>query len=630
MFRNNRKTIGVFINRAELEYQHNLCSFLIRNAEELGYNLAIMCSYEIRQSGDAYDIYGNLLVDFAPIEEFAACIVTLDCYDEPAVRERLIRNLVQRSKGPVISFREKSDVFYNVLSNANESTYHLVRYLHEDKGLDRIFFLGGYEGHIDATARLEYYYQAMKELCLPIYVNSVYYGDMWRNRGDEAFQYFFSDPEHLPQAVVCANDYMAIAFCQTCSRKGIRIPEDIMVTGVDDISESSLSEPSLTTVAPDFEKMAKETMHLIDDLLHGVDREKTVVVSVQTRYRTSTADLTHVNRTEAYLDYYSRLRLLIEENTLQNYYRIDLNGCMDIRKIRNIVYKNLKLTGNYKDFCLCMMAKRDEDNIPIFGHELLDTSEILLLVKDRKQIQDPGSIPTKELLPEALIEDRPLFYYFMLLHDRENTYGYTAISFKKPEDGMDIFYHEWSLTIGLTLREYSNHYLLHNLAIARERASKTDFLTGLNNRRALEEYVASHWPEWLQRGREVVIFSVDLDRLKYINDTYGHREGDYAIQTVADALSTVAPPYAVVARTGGDEFMIVMEQRETKAPSVINHLRQELLKREKQTPKPYRITVSVGYYDHDVRNSITYDTFVTQSDAALYIDKNRRKENGYV
>ena len=68
MFHNGKKTIGVFLNRAEFDFQRNLCRALIESAERYDYNIAFMTSYEIRESENTYDVYGDIIVDFAPIE----------------------------------------------------------------------------------------------------------------------------------------------------------------------------------------------------------------------------------------------------------------------------------------------------------------------------------------------------------------------------------------------------------------------------------------------------------------------------------------------------------------------------------------------------------------------------------
>lgn len=78
MFYNKRKTIGVFLNRAELEFQQVLSRSLTETAKQCDYNIVFLTSFGIRETETMYDLYEKNVVDFAPIEEFDAIIVALD------------------------------------------------------------------------------------------------------------------------------------------------------------------------------------------------------------------------------------------------------------------------------------------------------------------------------------------------------------------------------------------------------------------------------------------------------------------------------------------------------------------------------------------------------------------------
>ena len=94
-----------------------------------------------------------------------------------------------------------------------------------------------------------------------------------------------------------------------------------------------------------------------------------------------------------------------------------------------------------------------------------------------------------------------------------------------------------------------------------------DVLTGLNNRRGMEETVHPMWDQLCRRRANVALISFDLDYLKTINDTFGHQAGDFAIRLVASAIRESMPEKAVTARMGGDEFLAFVpdiSEREAK------------------------------------------------------------------
>ena len=260
MFYNKRKTIGVFLNRAELEFQQVLSRSLTETAKQCDYNIVFLTSFGIRETETMYDLYEKNVVDFAPIEEFDAIIVALDTYDTPSFRMKLIEGLKNRAHGPVISFREESEGFYGILSDANSMVEELVKHIANTHSVRNICFMAGYKGHYDSQIREQHYRLAMEELGLPVYENSIFYGDMWKGKGEQAYEFFFSDETHRPEAIVCANDFMARALTIALEKHGILVPQDVMVSGVDNSPESRDVLPQLTSISVDYEAMEKEAV----------------------------------------------------------------------------------------------------------------------------------------------------------------------------------------------------------------------------------------------------------------------------------------------------------------------------------------------------------------------------------
>jgi diguanylate cyclase (GGDEF)-like protein len=150
-----------------------------------------------------------------------------------------------------------------------------------------------------------------------------------------------------------------------------------------------------------------------------------------------------------------------------------------------------------------------------------------------------------------------------------------------------------------------------------------DALTDLNNRRRLnqflEERLKSASPE-----RPVGLFMMDINRFKYINDTFGHLEGDTALKTFAKTLQTIAGRYgAFIARYGGDEFCLVIDMSEYSAREIEEYITEILRKDQEKIYEKnhkYVITVSVGSV---ICYKPEYDaeSFVARADEALYRNK---------
>ncbi len=90
-----------------------------------------------------------------------------------------------------------------------------------------------------------------------------------------------------------------------------------------------------------------------------------------------------------------------------------------------------------------------------------------------------------------------------------------------------------------------------------ELAAHTDPLTGLYNRRYLEDALREYWAEFRGSSAALAFLTLDIDHFKLINDTHGHDAGDQVLKQFADKLRDLTRDYDVVARTGGEEFSII-------------------------------------------------------------------------
>jgi diguanylate cyclase (GGDEF)-like protein len=181
-------------------------------------------------------------------------------------------------------------------------------------------------------------------------------------------------------------------------------------------------------------------------------------------------------------------------------------------------------------------------------------------------------------------------------------------------------------------------YLVEANAAAMEEASNTgrrlvgakdaaqaealqDALTGLDNRRALDQALA----RLVERGTAFTLMHVDLDFFKAVNDTLGHAAGDLVLQEVARILHDVTRKDDVVARVGGDEFVIVFN-KVTDAER-LGTLATRLIARLEE-PVPYgdqeaRISASIGIAPSDLYDRPDPERMQRDADAALYASKRR-------
>lgn len=161
---------------------------------------------------------------------------------------------------------------------------------------------------------------------------------------------------------------------------------------------------------------------------------------------------------------------------------------------------------------------------------------------------------------------------------------------------------------------------------ALEEMTRTDALTGLLNRRGFEESMAALLGTAQRYNEEGVICFIDLDRFKEVNDTHGHHVGDLVLQEVARVLSDNVRANDLVARVGGDEFVVVLS-RTTLSNGLKNARRLQRLLDDLCTRtelgQQIRTTASIGIHCYGPDTEL--GRVMQEADTAMYAEKARRK-----
>ena len=154
--------------------------------------------------------------------------------------------------------------------------------------------------------------------------------------------------------------------------------------------------------------------------------------------------------------------------------------------------------------------------------------------------------------------------------------------------------------------------------------SNTDALTGLKNRRAIDEKLKAYWAEWQAEERSFTALLIDIDFFKNFNDHYGHQEGDRCLILVAKALSDLVERHGgSVGRFGGEEFIVLarLPDSEAVAPLAesIRRAVEDLHLEHEQRPDGERIvTVSIGAAVSGRQQDGKLERLITEADRALY------------
>lgn len=516
----------------------------------------------------------------------------------------------------------------------------MVRHIVEDHGFRRVNMLAGFKGNNISEERVAIYKKVLEENGIPFEEERLAYGDFWDRPARIAVQGFLDSDIPLPEAIVCANDSMAIVACAEANARGYQIPEDIVITGFDGISLGKYYHPRLSTCSPDFVEMAD---FIIEETEHFVETGEFIPKEFSIKFRLEQSQSCGCRPKNTYGHNHVMTKLNVDlgdcgwhaiaMNTI-------LNNSIQERDIRALFKKLPETEIMWSDHFrfACIKSEIIKENYPYLGYHEME----IILRGNHEVFDEPGEIfDIGQFIPnfdQILCDEEIEILVVGILHVGKAVFGYTAEAFKELDQRSVQRGIEFSMFLSNAI-----NYVLHNreLSELNQNLSKAyediavlsnqDALTGLCNRRGF-------YQEYKQLCLEtdapyLVVLSVDMNRLKYINDNYGHIEGDFAIVTLAHAIQKTCLEFtaqSVCARFGGDEFSCVLfvdEPDSVKEQEFRGLIDRYIAETPHVKEKDYPITASLGLKAQKITDADNIEDVIREADQLMYKDKGeaRRK-----
>ncbi|MBR5897443.1 MAG: GGDEF domain-containing protein, partial [Lachnospiraceae bacterium] len=486
----------------------------------------------------------------------------------------------------------------------------------EKHGLKKIFYMSGIKGMKDAKIRLDAYKSVMKRHNLPVRKHMIYHGNYWYTRAKECLAWFAEDKDE-PEAIVCANDYMALSLFRELTERGKTIPGDIRLSGYDNTMEGQLLRQRLASAEVPAEELGRKAIGMMLDLLAKKPVPKNVYVSAtpimegtcgcQSDYNQKLNERAYTNLSYLRDSVSSQLSLSSEyENseTLDDVLKSALHYAKDF---------------GHKEMYVCLCDDKDEDDAASQGNYTDKMRLVAVLSKEKGYIRCEECFDREEILPGRYKNETDILTVFPL-HFRGHCMGYLAIvidDLDKMQEGFVL----WSNSLSNYLDKIKMHEKNKELLKYREESNR-DSLTGLMNRRGLDLYLQKALDKIDEFG--LFVISVDMDGLKAINDNFGHAEGDAAIRELSLYLRGAQNDRVGCARIGGDEFLVIVLGNESDTRKICEYIRRRINKYNNTKNKEYILSASMGYAQFNPEDGIL--ACINKADEKMYEEKNNKKK----
>lgn len=500
------------------------------------------------------------------------------------------------------------------------AVYEITSHLIEQHGCNTFNFVGGPEKNEESQKRFAGFRDALRDHDIPLEPERVRFYHFLHRDGRKAYKDFKELGLHLPDAVVCGNDHMALGYCNAAGEDNYHAPEDFKITGFDNIYDARFFYPSITTVDRDWRRQGYDSADILLSMIYGgYDDHKEYVSGTIVKFNESCGccprrdyrqDFTNVFiqrvADENVRDIQRRIRRLLTAYSTEDQLPIVLDMCRNHMKL--------------DDICLCLNKSFQGTYGPEGCVGYTDVMDAYTCT-GKTEIRLADSL----LPPSWKTDEGNGIYMFSPIHFGNRTYGYCVIPYS--EGGWRLLdFRTYTESISTAMDSLHQKFELDAAHQRLREVYMKDGMTGLYNRSGYMRVAQEFYRK--RKGRIFFVY-FDMDNLKEMNDNYGHGTGDLAIKGIAEAITGVFPEGTINVRMGGDEFLVIGEYTSERDLTDSEHRIEDYLRdyasREGMALVP---SVSMGHVVSDDEEDQTLEMMVNKADDHMYrIKCERKKQN---
>lgn len=634
-----RKRIGVFMAQPESFYQRQLMEGITSEAFSFNMDVLVFASFLKKGGLDVFQVGEKNIFTLPNMDLLDAVIVVPDVIQLEGSFEYIEENLLANFNKPVVYIDSKSDKYFNICCDEDRDIDLLITHLVKVHNCKRIAFMTGYEYHPHAINRLNSFKKSMAGLKLEVDDSLIFYGDFWYGKGEEVAEKLVA-LDKLPDAIACGSDTMALSVLRALEARGVKVPEDIIVTGYDADGDGIDQRHFVTSVPKSNKATAVNAVRYIYNKLCGINIEFEPVKHsklITTHSCGCSKSKESIKNQGMFIcgcaydnndGFYSGYNFMLE-NTIG---AVDLTDCL-----WKIDWYTLYL-DNFDDFYICLCDGWNNPHTAYNGYLKTGYTDKMYLVYDHSKPHEEAvdldrTFPVSEMLPDIDKErDHPSVFYFLPMHFNNRCFGYSVLLLGNKEQELCQTLSQWMRNINTSLESLRRQTNLIYMYQKMEDSAVMDLPTGLFNRNGFNIYSQQMLEKAISEDNEFLLVIGDLNCLKYINDAYGHTAGDSAIVKVAQAFLETANGNTESRRCfriGGDEFVKILVGQYGNEQDIeyeMQCIRDYLDEYNKNSNLDYPVQVSLGVFSRKLTEKDTIDSILTEADKKMFADKQRIKQ----
>lgn len=512
-----------------------------------------------REKGDS-NIFNLIQFDL-----FDGIVIMLDTILTKGLAEPLQRRIKKNFAGPVLVVDQKSPYFESIMIDHYTPVRKIIDHLIEVHGYKDIAFLGGKKEHPHSVQRMNAFLDSMKAHGLTVRDEWVFHGNYWYDSAEEFATKLLQDREHMPRALACANDHMAIGAAVIFSEHGLKVPEDIAIVGYDSIEDGRHSPVPLTSANIPAGECGAYCFDWIYASIHGFEKPtfhpnapiyvggscgcdfeiEMVPSKLRSEWRT-----VQTSRS-IFSDFNHAIEDLLSQTDFYDFLVQVQDYTYQIKSF-DTFYLCLNDTFLQPEKNLGEQARRDGYSDTMY--------QVLCCHSNQKSLEGISfekSFDVKQLLPDMYEErDYPTTYIFNPVYFDDRCFGYTAINYGREVYIYDETFRVWMRNVMQGMEAFYRQKFMLMLVEQIQADQVRDSLTGLYNYQGFLNLTSELLDKEKTCNKKLYVTAIDVKGIKRINEIYGREIGDKAIRAVARFIQEAVSEEEIASRMCNDEFLI--------------------------------------------------------------------------
>ena len=621
--------IAVFVAGLDEEYQHNVITGINDFARKNGVNVSYFAAYGGMLDSKIFDIGEYSMYELANLDLFDGAILMTNCINDMTVRERIISSVRERKLPAAIFDCADYPEFINISIDNTAAMRNMVRHVIQEHGAKVLNYISGPMSNPEAVDRLNAFREVMAENGLPVEEGRIFYGEFRPYDGKAAIEQYMESGLALPDAFICANDAMALTAVSTLEKYGFCVPLDVIVTGFDNTYSARNYCPALTSVKRPLERAGSAACSALLDVIIGkeptVERMEAECVFTESCGCSGSS----IGGVSEFSEYRKRTFNKIEESN-DNVHKLNILAAR-LAETENTddtfaVIRDFVSEIGCERFALCLTEDWKEAYASSSLTQQFDCEMSAPLIWDKGETTCIEYFPAEQMYPEPLGTGGNISY-FLPIHFKERVLGYFIIT-NGDFPITNLLCHTFAMDISNSLENLRKLSHINKAMEELNRLYVIDPLCNVYNRNGFIKLADDMFRTSVSKGRRIMLTFIDMDGLKFINDNYGHNEGDFAIQRLADVIKECLRSDSICARFGGDEFVVFQQKAgDGDDAAFARRFNAKIDNINSIISKPYTLSASIGSIIKVPAEDETLYSIIKEADALMYEVKKAKKNS---